>query len=630
MSGLCGWAGYTADEESRRKLLARMADALSAHDGSDVSTRCSVGCGIAIASLHGNAAVHEEGDLHVAIAGHPVWNDRELADLAAREGHAKALAAAYAAKGPRLLDILGGRFALAVVREGEWQALLATDRFGTVPLDYAFRHGCLVFGTHGEALQAHPRAESEIDPQALFGYFFQSAVAAPATVRKHHRRLLPGHRLLLKGGKITVEHYFRQAITEERRPLPEAEEEFRTLVEQAVERAAKGAEVGAFLSGGTDSSTVAGMLTKVLGRPARTYSMGFMAEGFDEMEYARCAAQHFGTDHHEIIVRPDVATLLPRLIWHMDEPLADSAIITTFLVAEFARRDVTVILSGVGGDELLGGYRRYLGGHYLGQFNRLPRWLREGCLLPLARRLPSDRHGPVTNLLRYAREFISHSTLPAEEQYIAYVRLFDAATRIGLAAQALPRPLEDPLLAAFARATGTDAVNRLMQVDLETQLPDDLLLLTDKMTMAASLECRVPLLGNELLDLSLGLPSALKMPGSRLKQLFKAAVADLLPAATLEKSKRGFGAPMGAWLKKELRPLMDVVLSEQALRRRGLFDPQAVRGLMAEHSAARQDYSDHLQCLMNLEIWCRIFLDGESPADVAGELAGQVRATAAA
>ncbi|MCK6459528.1 MAG: asparagine synthase-related protein [Planctomycetes bacterium] len=609
MSGLCGWAGYTADEESRRKLLARMADALSAHDGSDVSTRCSVGCGIAIASLHGNAAVHEEGDLHVAIAGHPVWNDRELADLAAREGHAKALAAAYAAKGPRLLDILGGRFALAVVREGEWQALLATDRFGTVPLDYAFRHGCLVFGTHGEALQAHPRAESEIDPQALFGYFFQSAVAAPATVRKHHRRLLPGHRLLLKGGKITVEHYFRQAITEERRPLPEAEEEFRTLVEQAVERAAKGAEVGAFLSGGTDSSTVAGMLTKVLGRPARTYSMGFMAEGFDEMEYARCAAQHFGTDHHEYYVTPeDVLEAVPRIAEVHGDPFANESAVPTFCCARLAAKDgVGLMLAGDGGDELFGGNERYATQGIFERYARVPAFLRVP-LEAILRLVPmGDRLWP----FRKARSYVRQAKTPLPDRMHEYNLVLRLGARNIFTPQFLDTvDTEAPMRLArhiWSASQGASYVNRMLAYDWKFTLADNDLPKVSRACELARTDVAYPLLTDELAAFAARLPTEWKVKGKELRWFFKHALRGFLPEKILRKKKHGFGLPFGLWLRthRGLQQLSGESLSD--LKGRGIIRPAFVDEVLKLHRSDHATfYGVMVWRLIMLEQWFRV------------------------
>ena len=311
-------------------------------------------------------------------------------------------------------------------------------------------------------------------------------------------------------------------------------------------------------------------------------------------------------------------SLLPRLLWHMDEPIADTAFITTYLVSEFARRDVTVILSGVGGDELFGGYRRYLGTHYQARFGRLPTPVRRAAVA-LGEQLPSDRHSPLLDAMRLAKGFLSTAGLPFEEQYRSYVQVFppDAAAQL---LRERPPAARDPLVDAFRGASGDDELNRMLGVDAETQLPDDLLLLTDKMSMAVSLECRVPLLDHELVELAARIPAGVKVRGGRLKHVMKAALADVLPRALLARKKRGFGTPMGAWLKGDLAPLLRSLLSEDSIRARGLFRHPAVAELIAAHEANRVDGTDRLLALLNLEIWARIYLDRRAAADVADEL----------
>jgi asparagine synthase (glutamine-hydrolysing) len=318
------------------------------------------------------------------------------------------------------------------------------------------------------------------------------------------------------------------------------------------------------------------------------------------------------------MVKPDVVTLLPRLLWHMDEPISDTAFITTFLVSEFARRDVKVILSGVGGDELFGGYRRYLGNHYQAYFERLPRWVRAGATA-LGEKFPSDRHSPLLNMLRLAKGFLASANQSFEARYGSYVQVFspEAAERL-LRVKGYER--YDAIESAFRMGSGDDALNRMMVVDAETQLPDDLLLLTDKMSMATSLECRVPLLDHELVELAARMPEQVKIRGGRLKHAMKTALADVLPPDILDRKKRGFGTPMGAWLKTDLKPLLAGMLDEATVARRGLFDYAQVRRLAADHEANRIDGTDQLLSLMNLEIWSRIYLDRRTPDDVTAEL----------
>lgn len=571
-----------------------------------------------------------------------IYNFRELRrELEARGARfatgsdCEVLVHLYAESGEAMVSRLDGMFGFALWDARRRRLVIGRDRLGIKPVYWAVEGGRLLFASEIKALLAVRSAPAEIDSAALDQLLYLGYVNAPLTLFKGIRKLPPGSLLVAEDGRVEVRPFWRMTAAED--PAMDAggarEELLGVLRDSVRGQMVADVPLGAFLSGGIDSSAVVALMAGAGNGPTRTYSIGFdlgkAGAYYNELPDARRVAAHFGTEHQEIIVRPDVANLLPRLLWHMDEPLADSAIITTYLVAEFARRSVTVILSGVGGDELLGGYRRYLGPHYLRQFRAIPRWVREGCLVPMAKLLPSDRHGPVTNILRYAREFISHSALPEDQQYMAYVRLFDAAARTALLKGRAPAG-DDPLAAAFRAAGGGDFINRLMRVDFQTQLPDDLLLLTDKMTMATSLECRVPLLSNAMVDFAARVPSHLKIRGAELKHLFKASLEGVLPEETLHKRKRGFGAPMGAWLKNELKPLMQLTLSRESVERRGLFDPAVVQEAIGLHEASRRDYSDHLQLLMNLEIWCRIFLDGRAPEDVATELAGRAAGAAAA
>jgi asparagine synthase (glutamine-hydrolysing) len=388
--------------------------------------------------------------------------------------------------------------------------------------------------------------------------------------------------------------------------------------------------LGAFLSGGIDSSAVVAFMARHSPQRVRTYSIGFSGSSgsdyYNELPHAARVARLFDTQHHEIVVQPDVAELLPKLLWHLDEPMADAAFITTFLVSEFARREVTVILSGVGGDELFGGYRRYQDEHYRALYRRLPRIIRNGVIAPLARLLPGDRHHHLGNLSRLARSFILADTLRFEDRYRSYVQLYDRDERRTLLSGSADHA-SDPLDAAFAKTkSGSDSLRRLLEVDFATQLPDDLLALTDRMSMATSLECRVPLLDQKLVELAARMPGALKIRGSQLKFIMKQALAGVLPEEILHRAKRGFGAPMGAWLKHELKGLLSTVLSRESVERRGLLAWPVIERTLAAHSAGRADCTDHLLALMNLELWCRIYLDRSQPADIALELKTRIAA----
>jgi asparagine synthase (glutamine-hydrolysing) len=387
--------------------------------------------------------------------------------------------------------------------------------------------------------------------------------------------------------------------------------------------------IGAFLSGGIDSSAVVAAMARLSDRPVKTYSIGFQgstgASLYNELPFARIIADQFRTDHREIIVQPDVIGLLPQLLWHMDEPVADAAFLTTYLVSRFAREDVTVILSGVGGDELFGGYKRYLDGHYRRRYHRIPGLLRRGFIEPVLRRLPSDRHSRLLNSLRLAKAFVHADGLDFESRYGQFMEVCDAGLRHRLLRSARA-PLDDRIVAAFAATTSTDELRRLMDVDLATQLPEDLLALTDRMSMAVSLECRVPLLDQGLVELAARMPGRFKIRNGELKYVLKKALEGVLPDNILHRPKRGFGAPIGAWFRAELSPVIRDVLSPAAIERRGLFDAEQVATVLREHEQQRADRTDSLLALVNLEIWCRMYLDGQSHAEVADSLRGAMAA----
>ncbi|MET0344687.1 MAG: asparagine synthase (glutamine-hydrolyzing) [Casimicrobiaceae bacterium] len=578
---------------------------------------------------------NEDGTLWL-VANGEIYNFRELRASLEAKGHVfrtgsdcETILHLYEDVGDALVDRLNGMYAFALWDSRRRRLLLGRDRLGVKPL-YVWQDAHrLVFASEAKAVLAAPGVTRQLDPDALASYLTLGYVPAPQSIFQGIRKLPPATLVTVEGGKVSERRHWRVPAEVDRAPT---EAQWIERVREGLARSVKmqmvsDVPIGAFLSGGVDSSAVVAYMAAASTLPVKTYAIGFgggAAEAYyNELPYAREIAQRFGTDHHEIVVRPDVVGLLPKLLWHMDEPIADTAFITTYLVSEFARRDVTVILSGVGGDELFGGYRRYLGGHYQGYFDKLPQGVRR-VASALGERLPSDRHSPLLNAMRLAKGFLASAGLSFDERYRSYIQVFSDDMAATLAAQ--PRSCAvDPVAAAFAAATSDDDLNRMLTVDAETQLPDDLLLLTDKMSMAVSLECRVPLLDHELVELAARMPEEVKIRGGRLKHAMKAALADVLPASILERKKRGFGTPMGAWLKGDLKPLLRDVLSQETVAARGWFRPAEVSRLIAAHESNAEDGTDRLLALMNLEIWARIYLDRREPADVADEL----KATAA-
>lgn len=636
---MCGIYGFIHFDgaTAQTEWLWRMGE-VTAHRGpDDEGTHTAGPCAIGMRrlSIIDLAGGHQplssmDGKLWLVCNGE-VYNYRELRRTLEEKGHrfkthsdCEVLLGLYREYGDDFLVHVNGMYAFALWDGERERLLIGRDRLGIKPL-YLHRNAQrLAFASEAKALLALPDVARDVDPAALESYLHLGYVPAPQSLFRGIEKLPPATLLTVERGEVRSRRYWAMPQDVDH-ALSESDwiEAVRERLDRAVRmQMVSDVPIGAFLSGGVDSSGVVAYMARHSDRPIRTYAIGFEGEGaerfYNELPYARRVAERFGTEHHEILVRPDVVQLLPQLAWHMDEPVADSASVTTYLVSEFARRDVTVILSGVGGDELFGGYRRYLGHRYQRHFDRLPAWARRAAM-GMADRLPADRHSPLLNLSRYAKGFLGGAEQSFEARYRSYVEVFPSDTAYDLRRiNGVPR--WDALEAAFGKAWSEDPLNRMLVVDAETQLPDDLLLLTDKMSMATSLECRVPLLDHELVELAARMPEHVKIRGGRLKHLFKRALDDRLPADILHRRKRGFGTPMGAWLKKDLAPVLAHVLSDEAVAARGFFRPAGVRQLIADHHASRIDGTDRLLTLLNLEIWARVYLDQRSPADVASEL----------
>ncbi len=593
----------------------------------------------------GHQPIANEDETLWVVCNGEIYNFRELRTGLKQRGHTfrtgsdvEVILHLYEEHGDRFVDHLDGMYGFALWDKRRRRLLIGRDRIGVKPLYYYQSADRLVFASESKAILATGLVDPQLDHDALREYLLVGYVPEPHSLYRGIRKLPAASLMIVENGRVDIRPYWTlPREVDESMSAERAAEAVRAELERAVaSQLVSDVPLGAFLSGGLDSSTVVALMARHSDQPVRTYSIGFDSSSggklYNELPYARQVAAAIGTAHKEIVVRPSVARLLPRLLWHMDEPTADAAFFTTFLVADFAVRDVKVILSGVGGDEVLGGYRRYLGEHYRHRYERLPGWMRRGLIEPLARLLPSDRHSALLNLSRYAKRFLLASSLPFDERYRTFVEVFSRGERDRILRARVSReagPHADALERAFAASPDGDALQRLFAVDFATQLVDDLLLLTDKMTMASSLECRVPLLDTRLVELCARIPARHRIRNGELKSVMKRAVTDLLPPSIIHRGKRGFGAPMGAWLKNELRPVTQRLLGREAVERRGLFDWRVVDETVRAHESARADHSDHLLALVTLELWCRLNLDRTSPADLADELASLGRSAGA-
>ncbi|MCG8613805.1 MAG: asparagine synthase (glutamine-hydrolyzing), partial [Pseudomonadales bacterium] len=542
----------------------------------------------------GHQPIFNEDQSIAVVCNGEIYNFRELREKLIAKGHkfsthsdSEVTVHLYEEYGIDFLSHLNGMFALALWDRNRQRLIIARDRLGIKPLYYYRDDNVLLFSTEAKAIFETSHISPKLDKTACGLYVQLGYVPAPWSIYENVKKLPVASCMIIEQGQTRIHEYWRPDYTQ--KEMSEAEWK-RAVLEQLEQSVASqmvsDVPFGAFLSGGIDSSLVVGLMAKHSREPVRTYAIGFDTEGagqlYNELPYAKQVSELFSTQHKEIIVKPDVVHLLPKLLWHMDEPIADTAFITTYLVSEFARQDVTMILSGVGGDELFGGYRRYQGEYYQRYYNMIPAWLRKYVLSPVANALPSDRHSKWLNYSRLAKSFILTAELPLDKRYQSYINIVSDAMRAELlkgGVETLPAPVID----LFAKQGSLPALHSMFEVDRLTQLPDDLLMLTDKMTMATSLECRVPLLDHELVELACQMPSELKIKGGVLKYILKESLTELLPREILYRKKRGFGAPMGAWIKRELLPLMKGLLSVEQVESRGVFNGQVVQGLINDH-----------------------------------------------
>lgn len=616
MSGICGWIGHHAGAEGDlATLLASMAGPLAEYDRSRIATWVGEDAGLAAARPDDARGVAEEGHLAAAVTGRPDWEDPALNELAQRAGPAAAMVAAYRRWGADCFAKTRGAFA-AALRAGE-VLLVATDRVGICPVLYQQAGRCLVFGSTSVAMDRHPRAATDIDPQCIFTYIWHACVPAPDSTRIGRARLLPGHYLRFDRGHLDLVRYVRTEYRDhDKTPLPELEEELHRLLREAVRRDAEGARVGAFLSGGVDSSTVAGLLTEVTGEPARTYSIGFDAQAYDEMGYARIVAKHFRTDHHEYYVTPrDVEVLVPRIARAYSEPFGNESAVPTFYCAQMAREDgVDRLLGGDGGDELFGGNERYAVQKLFELYQVVPAPLRRYLLEPVLRHFPfGSRIWPV----RKARGYVRYANVPLPARLRSHIQ----DEREGIAAMFDPEflarvdPSRPPRLAdaIYRGAASGHFLNRILELDAKFTLADMDLPKVSRMCEMAGLPVRYPLLHNTIVDFAARLDVGLKVKRFKLRWFFKWAMRDFLPEQTLTKKKHGFGLPFGIWLAKH-RPLQALAEDSLAnLKQRRIVRPSYIEDLLEAHRTVHAHYyGGEIWQLMMLEQWFQAHVDDHS------------------
>jgi asparagine synthase (glutamine-hydrolysing) len=635
---MCGICGIAVPDTSSRSIdesaFTRLRDTLTHRgpDGFGTYRDAKVALGHRRLSIvdvvHGQQPMSSADDSLVLIYNGEVFNHPSLMAQLKADGveyrthcDTETVLHVFERRGEAAPEELRGMFAYAVWDKRTRTLTLARDRFGVKPMYYALlEDGTLVFGSEMKAILASGMVRASLREDALPDYLANHATSGEGTLLAGIKRLLPGHTLVWKNGEIRTRRYWDlrfEAEAEETRPDAELIEEYRDRLREAGRlRLMADVPLGAFLSGGIDSATITALMSQLVDEPIKTFSVGFAEREANELAYARVVAKAFGTDHHEVVVTPEqFFGALPTLVWHEDEPIAHPSSVALNFVSRLASERVKVVLTGEGSDETLAGYGRYkktilnmrLGGAYQSATPAPIRSLVRSGL----EALPASR-----TRQRALRTFLARpATL--EALYLDNFAVFSREQQAGLLARDLRARLavEDPYATAMQLMAGSDAkslLDRLLYVDTKTYL-HELLMKQDQMSMAASIESRVPFLDHPLVEFTARLPERLKLRGGTTKYILREAMRDVLPAEILSRGKMGFPVPIGAWLRGPYKGIVDeLVLSPRALERR-LFDASAIRTLVARH-ARGEDHAERLWSLVNLEIWHRVVVEGE-PAE---------------
>lgn len=573
---------------------------------------------------------------YVLILNGEIYNYRELREQLTShtfrtQTDTEVLLAAWAEWGEDCLPRLNGMFAFALWDERERTLFLVRDRVGIKPLYYATEGrqdacapGSFVFASEIKSILASGLVKAELDRERLHQFLTFLWVPDPNTLFRGIRTVPPGHVVTLRDNELTVREWWDisfDSIEEGKSDGWWQEQVLETLDRVVKLEMVADVPLGSFLSGGIDSSSIVAMMKHHSdGRRIGTYTIGIEAEDLrydiipDDVQWARRVNQELDTDYHEIMLQPDVAELLPKLVYHMDEPAIDMAI-PSYLVSRAARETLTVMLSGMGGDEVFAGYPRQLAMKIAGAFDPVPQLLRRPLMRTLANVLPGGLPGKLTAPLRNAKKFARSAALDFEDRYLGYETYFTDEAKTRLYADEMRRATQglDAYSAHrryFARVKNAAPLNQLLYVDLKTFLPCLNLMTTDKTSMAANLEVRVPFLNQEMLELTARMPTRLKLRGLKRKYILKRAAEKLLPREVVWRKKAGFGAPIRSWLRGPLQPMVNDLLSAETIKRRGLFRPEEVKRVIDANLSGREDYNLQVFQLLTLELWQRAFIDG--------------------
>ena len=602
MDGIFGWLG---DHGAHQDLLRHIEHAACLSPDGLMHAHSSQLLGVAACSRFGKADIHVENGLAAALNGRPRFLDSELAFIARNQNPAVAVAHGWLRFGEKLPTLMHGNFAFAVLEPLKKKAFLALDRIGAERLCYGRSGGQLVFGSSVQSVAAHPAVGYTIDPQAIYDYLYFHTIPAPRSLYQGVCKLLPGQYATLKNGQINTGFYWQADYTPAEADFDRQRRNFREVLDQSV-RDADAPATAAFLSGGTDSSTVVGALTAARGAPVDTFSIGFDADGFDEMEYARCAVERYGSRPHEYYLKPaDIVTAIPVIAREYDEPFGNESAVPTYFCAQAAHAaGFEHMLAGDGGDEIFGGNARYAKQRLFEAYSHIPAPLRHGLIEPIAHLPGLSNHFPLAKLKSYVAQAKVGLPLRMESYNFLHRTPLDQIFDADFIHAVDPSSADAALTEVYERTASDHYINRMMHLDLKFTLADNDLRKVGTMTEAAGIEVHYPLLDDRMVAFANALPVDYKVRGQKLRWFFKEALTDLLPEKIINKSKHGFGLPFGVW-SMQYAPLGELVgdsLSD--FKRRGWIQPAYLDHMLAMQRGPHASYYGvMIWVTMMLERW---------------------------
>jgi asparagine synthase (glutamine-hydrolysing) len=646
---VCGIVGYLnlngAEIDPTERYLERMCESI-VHRGPDERGHKYVGpAAIGMTRLSiidlatGQQPIsNEDGSIWIVFNGE-IYNYQELQKLVLSKGHelktksdTEVIVHLYEEFGFDCLQRLEGMFSFAIWDSNRQSLFIARDRLGEKPLHWSIFEGQFIFGSEIKAILEHPRSKKSLNIEALQRYLALEYVPAPDSIFDGIHKLRPGHFMVLKNGEVKITNYWKPEVS---CATPQSEEEASERLVELLERSIKlrmiaDVPLGIFLSGGIDSSSIAALAAAQSMSPIRTFSIGFADASFDESAHAQAVATHIGSQHEVIEFQPDLALKTLEELWDvLDEPMADASILPTYFLSKMTKRSVTVALSGEGGDELFGGYPTYQAHQLAALWNHVPAPLRKGLIEPAVRALPVNMNN--LSFDYKLKKFISAANEEPRSRHLSWMGSIPLAEQHRLVKPATISDFAE-LKASSVQTGGTaygginsgtnkglfdfsndyfklskqaqrTLIDEIMELDLRTYLPDDLLVKSDRASMAASLEVRLPFLAFPLVEFALSLPTNLKMRGFKTKYLLKKAMAPYLPSRTISRPKKGFGIPVAKWLNKDFREIADELFSESFVKRQGLFEYSHINSLLTEHRSKAADRRKELWTLFMFQWW---------------------------